>query len=58
MLVLIVLKEYRNKNSGGGLKETYWILIWGTGCTHPIRDTKPLLHLLPRAALHKKVRTD
>ena len=27
----IALKEYRNMNSGG-LKESYWILIWGTGC--------------------------
>ena len=30
--VLIVFKESTNNNLGG-LKETYWILIWGTWCT-------------------------
>ena len=28
----IVLKGYRNKDLGAGLKENYWTLIWGTGC--------------------------
>ena len=40
--VLVVFKEPRNKNIGG-LRESYWILVWGTGCTyivHYLRTVK------------------